>query len=254
MQLPFLPAFTMRKPPPQWDPFTPAFSRLSRSACTHPIHTIVIIALLASTTYVSMLENSLFDKSFSAWSYASPRRADLMDGHVEVAVNEATAWQWQENVADMPEDVQHLALVSLKFPEHALETLSPIFPDTSARELESEDPLTKVYAVEYSQLNDFIGSVKSVAAAADDADAEQRQWILQVGQSRGNKGGYGIVGRVTEAAQNIWDMVKVRARHFTCSWIIFLTRFPRMPIPSMLPSCSWDMFRCTSRSCPCLSQ
>lgn len=171
----------------------------------------MIIALLASTTYVSMLENSLFDNSFSAWSYASPRRADLMDGNVEVAVSEATAWQWQENVADIPQDAQHLALVSLKFPEHAQETLPAIFADTSARELDSEDPLTKIYAVEYSQLKEFVSSVKSVPAVTD-ADAEQRQWILQVGRSRGNKGAYGIVGRVTEAAQNIWDMVKVLKR------------------------------------------
>lgn len=254
MQLPFLPAFTMRKPPPQWDPFTPAFSRLSRSACTHPIHTIVIIALLASTTYVSMLENSLFDNSFSAWSYASPRRADLMDGNVEVAVGEATQWQWAENAADKVEGAQHVALVSLKFPDSALETLSPVFPITQARELESDDPLTKVYAVEYSALNDFVGAVKSVPAATEQADAEQRMWILQLGQSRGNKGGYGIVGRVTEAAQNIWDMVKVGFHILATIEGMMLMIFGRMRILWTWPSCSWDTCLCTSLSSRCSSR
>lgn len=45
----------------QWDFFTPPLLGISKRACSHPIHTIVCIGLLASTTYVSILENSLFE-------------------------------------------------------------------------------------------------------------------------------------------------------------------------------------------------
>jgi len=45
----------------RWDFITPPLLGISKRACSHPIHTIVCIGLLASTTYVSILENSLFE-------------------------------------------------------------------------------------------------------------------------------------------------------------------------------------------------
>ena len=44
----------------RWDILTPPLLGISKRACSHPIHTIVCIGLLASTTYISLLENSLF--------------------------------------------------------------------------------------------------------------------------------------------------------------------------------------------------
>lgn len=98
MQLPLLPpSLTTKKPPPQWDPFTPLVQTLSKSACIHPIHTIVIIALLASTTYISILENSLFDRSAMRWAFGgSKKNLSLMDGSARVAVGEETQWKWKE--------------------------------------------------------------------------------------------------------------------------------------------------------------
>jgi hydroxymethylglutaryl-CoA reductase (NADPH) len=98
MQLPLLPpSLTTKKPPPQWDPFTSLVQTLSKRACIHPIHTIVIIALLASTTYVSILENSLFDRSAMRWAFGgSKKNLSLMDGSARVAVGEETQWKWKE--------------------------------------------------------------------------------------------------------------------------------------------------------------
>ena len=45
----------------KWDFITPPLLGISKRACSHPIHTIVCIGVLASTTYVSILENSLFE-------------------------------------------------------------------------------------------------------------------------------------------------------------------------------------------------
>jgi hydroxymethylglutaryl-CoA reductase (NADPH) len=84
-----------RKPPPKWDPFTPMVTGLSKSACIHPIHTIVIIALLASTTYISILENSLFERPGVNW-FGGSKKGALLDGSVRVGLGEETQWKWKE--------------------------------------------------------------------------------------------------------------------------------------------------------------
>lgn len=70
-------------------------TRLSRSACIHPIHTIVIIALLASTTYISILENSLFERS-GLNLFKGSKKGALLDGSVRVGLSEETQWKWKE--------------------------------------------------------------------------------------------------------------------------------------------------------------
>jgi hypothetical protein len=58
-----IPTHLLPSSPPKGfpDPFTPLFSPLSKRASAHPVHTIVAIALLASATYVALLEVSLFE-------------------------------------------------------------------------------------------------------------------------------------------------------------------------------------------------
>lgn len=69
---------------------------ISRRACLHPIHTIVVIALLASTTYVGLLEGSLFD------AVRAPRNAtgqvdvdSLLQGSRNLRLGAHTFWKWQ---------------------------------------------------------------------------------------------------------------------------------------------------------------
>ncbi|KAI5793125.1 putative 3-hydroxy-3-methylglutaryl CoA reductase [Geopyxis carbonaria] len=212
MQLPFLPsALTTKKPPPQWDPFTPGFSRLSRSATTHPIHTIVIIALLASTTYVSMIENSLFDRSIGYWNHGGTKRLDFMDGHVDVAVGEETGWKWKETSMETVPDAKHIALLSLKFPATALKTSSAVIPYTTVAELPSDDSSKRVYAVPYEELSSFVSSIRTMPTAEEDetVDGEKRQWVMQIGEILGTKGPKtGVIARVQETIYNLWDIVQ----------------------------------------------
>lgn len=74
---------------------------VSRRACVHPIHTIVVIALLASTTYVGLLEGSLFDSTREPRD--GPRQLDvqsLLEGGRSLRLGEQTSWKWQ--VDDSP--------------------------------------------------------------------------------------------------------------------------------------------------------
>ena len=69
---------------------------VSCAASKHPIHTIVIVAVLASSTYVSLLEGRLFRDSVSISSPSS--RTDfevLLAGSKRLWVGEETGWRWQ---------------------------------------------------------------------------------------------------------------------------------------------------------------
>lgn len=68
----------------------------SARACIHPIHTIVVIALLASTTYVGLLEGSIFDAVRT--SDSKPGQLDtktLFQGSRSLRLGERTSWRWQ---------------------------------------------------------------------------------------------------------------------------------------------------------------
>ena len=73
---------------------------VSRRACVHPIHTIVVIALFASTTYVGLLEGSLFDASRNSRNVAGQVDVDtLLQGSRSLRLGESTAWKWQSEDA-----------------------------------------------------------------------------------------------------------------------------------------------------------
>lgn len=75
---------------------TNGLQAISRRACHHPIHTIVVIALLASTTYVGLLEGSLFDTFRNPRNVAGQVDVDtLLLGSRSLRLGENTAWKWQ---------------------------------------------------------------------------------------------------------------------------------------------------------------
>lgn len=78
---------------------------LSRRACTHPIHTVVFVALLASTTYIGLLEGSLFDRTSSLEDSSPTNLTSLAEGSRTLRMSEETGWKWEieENVPTVDE-------------------------------------------------------------------------------------------------------------------------------------------------------
>lgn len=75
---------------------TPVLQSISRKAFTHPIHTIGFIALLASTSYIGLLEGSLFDHASLAENAATiTDLGSLMEGGQTLRLGEETGWQWK---------------------------------------------------------------------------------------------------------------------------------------------------------------
>ena len=81
-------------PEPSWlrNKITGTLQSVARRACAHPIHTIGVIAILASTTYVGLLEGSIFD-SKSGSGQLDP--ASLLHGSRNLRLGEQTSWRWQ---------------------------------------------------------------------------------------------------------------------------------------------------------------
>jgi len=72
---------------------TPYLQTVSKSACTHPIHTISFFAILASTVYIGLLETGLFEPSPNAVA----GRVDidsLLTGSRRLSLGPETAWKW----------------------------------------------------------------------------------------------------------------------------------------------------------------
>lgn len=69
---------------------------VSQLACQHPIHTIVAIALFASTSYVGLLQESLFDSGVKSLQHNGKIDIEaLLQGSRTLELSKSTAWKWQ---------------------------------------------------------------------------------------------------------------------------------------------------------------
>ncbi|OLN85448.1 3-hydroxy-3-methylglutaryl-coenzyme A reductase [Colletotrichum chlorophyti] len=186
---------------PSWlnKKITPALKFLSKAACSHPIHTVVIVAVLASTSYVGLLRESLFDATISV------RTADwssLTEGSRRLQAGPETAWKWQnvESDAAFAADVDHLALLTLVFPESQSESANtaprthavPIPQNLSITSLPSTSNSLTTYvqdsalafAVPYSQAPEFLSVAQEIPDASSDETetvhgTEKKMWIMK---------------------------------------------------------------------------
>lgn len=74
---------------------TRLLQKVARSAFTHPIHTIVFVALLASTSYVGVLEGSLFDRGSFNNDIGNTDLTSLAEGAKQLRLGKETSWKWQ---------------------------------------------------------------------------------------------------------------------------------------------------------------
>ncbi|KAI8628866.1 3-hydroxy-3-methylglutaryl-coenzyme A reductase [Xylariaceae sp. FL1651] len=206
---------------------TPILQFFSKIACSHPVHTIVCIALLASTTYVGVMRESLLDVSRnernSEWS-------SLVEGSRSLKTG-PDAWRWQtfDSKAKVPADVDHLALITLVFPdstENAAQTaplphIVPLpdnltvthLPSTSNSLTAYSQDSTLAFAVKYSEAPEFVAAVQEIPNDNPDqklrqnefGQDEQKMWIMKV--ARGHSGS-SLVRWVQNAYSEFLDLLK----------------------------------------------
>ncbi|KAI1105544.1 3-hydroxy-3-methylglutaryl-CoA reductase [Jackrogersella minutella] len=182
---------------------TPILQFVSKLACLHPIHTIVIVALVASTTYVGVVKESLLDVTRIArntdWS-------SLVEGSRSLQTGPDTSWRWQSFDSDSatPKDTEHLALVTLVFPESSedgpqtapLPHIVPLPQNLTISHLPStSNPLTAysqdsalAFAIKYAEAPEFLAAAQEIpndvpgqeSRETELGQKEQKMWIMKV--------------------------------------------------------------------------
>lgn len=187
---------------PSWlnKKLTPGLKFLSKVACSHPIHTVVIVAVLASTSYVGLLQESLFDASISV---RSADWSSLTEGSRRLQTGPETAWKWQnvESEATILKDVDHLALLTLVFPDsqspesvntaprtHAVPipqnlSITSLPPTSNSLTSFSQDSAL-AFAVPYSQAPEFLSLAQEIPDVSSDETQtihgkEKKMWIMK---------------------------------------------------------------------------
>lgn len=193
---------------------TPTIQTLSRRACLHPIHTIVIVAVLASTTYISLLESSLFD-SVKTKATGNADWSSLIEGSRQLRVGSETGWKWQpsDNEVPIPQDADHLALLTFVFPDSLaanspqtapLSESVPLPQNLSVKALPPTlNPLAPIsqdsalaFSVPYSQAPEFLSTAQELPNASAFPESEnarhgyeaeplqeQKMWIMKAAKA-----------------------------------------------------------------------
>ncbi|KAK9446624.1 hydroxymethylglutaryl-coenzyme A reductase-domain-containing protein [Limtongia smithiae] len=147
-------------------PLARALAAVSRASTTHPIHTIVLIGLVASTAYLSILNISV------------PHAAQLAPAHLYHSSAPASEWKQIADPAKFPA-ASHYAFVKLRFDDTdvALPILNNSVPVLS--------PLERGVLVPYADLKEWTDSVRELApAGSPDANAALSGWVWHMSMAK----------------------------------------------------------------------
>lgn len=200
---------------------TSTLVKVSALSCQHPIHTIVAIALIASTSYVGLLQESLFDSGIEALQHSG--RVDveaLLTGSRTLELSKSTDWKWQLRddglVPELSEVRKSLLVLQprltllQKLQHHALATF--IFPDSSSSDLAPTErsvsipsnitahcvpntsnllsPISQdsslAYYTPFEGISDFLRAVQELPAGPILEDASPKTWIMKAARINGN--------------------------------------------------------------------
>ncbi|KAF2723562.1 hmg1, hmg-CoA reductase [Polychaeton citri CBS 116435] len=209
---------------------TPYLQSISSTACTHPIHTLAFFAILASTTYISLLETGFFRPSTPAGGLGTVDFAAVEAGSRRLHLGQETGWKWQleENGSERHVLANDTAVLTLVFPEsgaNGFPSATPSAHDIALPEGVEADVLPAaskssehvlVYSMPYSDAHSFLEGVQEIptpgvaetpAEEADD-EAEKKMWILSSANSA-KASSNGLV----EWAQNSWTAFTDLLKH-----------------------------------------
>ncbi|KAA8621375.1 3-hydroxy-3-methylglutaryl-coenzyme A reductase [Pyrenophora tritici-repentis] len=74
---------------------SPILLSIAKKACTHPIHTIVTIAFVASYSYLGVLDKGLLESGIEEAAASRVDFQTLLTGSKRLRVGEETSWHWE---------------------------------------------------------------------------------------------------------------------------------------------------------------
>ena len=178
---------------------------VSRIACQHPIHSIVAIALFASTSYVGLLQESLFDTGLPSLSKNGKLDTNaLLKGSRSLELSQNTDWKWLSRDSDplpqVSDSIDHFALATFIFPDSSSTQLAPdagsvsfpsnitaiSVPSTANVLSQFSQDSTLAFYTSYRNVAEFLRAVQELPAAKSDAPGSDKRWALKAARLNGN--------------------------------------------------------------------
>ncbi|KAK5090210.1 3-hydroxy-3-methylglutaryl-coenzyme A (HMG-CoA) reductase isozyme [Lithohypha guttulata] len=174
-----------------YEAITSTLLSVSRLSLSSPIFTLVIIAVLASTSYVGLLQESLFDTGVQV--AADNEKVDidsLLKASRTLELSKNTAWKWRTledaDTALAQARAQHYALTTFVFPDYAGQSTPKYVPHpsniTAISVPSTSNLLTHIsqdtslaYYVPEKELADFLQSAKEIQSGND----KTKLWRMQ---------------------------------------------------------------------------
>ncbi|RMZ87671.1 hypothetical protein DV736_g5096, partial [Chaetothyriales sp. CBS 134916] len=200
---------------------------VSHIACQHPIHTIVAIALIASTSYVGLLQQSLFDTGIGSLQENGKIDVDsLLKGSRILELSKGTDWKWQLSDDEPAHRAaaynQHLALATFVFPDSSSSQLAPVpnafqvsgnltvhnVPATSNLLSSISEDSSLAFYTPYDQIGDFLKSTQELPAGHSTPDGVAPKWVMKAARLKGSSpyGSYALW--LSEAWTSFVDLIK----------------------------------------------
>lgn len=236
----------LKAEPPSWlqTKIAPLLQVVSKITSSHPIHTVVVVALLASSSYLGLLEESLFDATRTV------RKADwssLAEGSRSLHAGPQSSWKWQAWDTDAPaaNAADHYALLTFVFPEsldagvQSMPLLKTIptpqnlsilpLPSTSNSLTAYSQEISMALAVPYSQAPEFLALAQEIPSdnsnqeTQGEADGkENKLWIMKAARVNPSS-------NVIRWAQNAWiDFIDLLKNAETLDIIIMVLGYMSM--------------------------
>ena len=222
---------------------------LASQAFTHPIHTIVSVAVLASTSYIGLLEGSLsgLPESVSG-PLGSASLGSLLENGRNLSIGVESSWRWKvvseafrgatdgipvvtaSPKADNGSPVKQLALLTLVFPE-SLSAISPrkapaadvfrdeqdfsstLLPSTPNALASITQDTTLAFSVPLQKASKFLSRAQELPAQPSQEDLEEpesRNWVMQAINGDGTTSERPFQRWVSRIWINFVDLIRVR--------------------------------------------
>ncbi|KAF2748539.1 3-hydroxy-3-methylglutaryl-coenzyme A reductase [Sporormia fimetaria CBS 119925] len=209
--------------------FAPVLLWVAKKACTHPIHTIVLIASVASYSYLGVLDDGLLERTEKVSGKVD--FDTLLAGSQRLHVGKETAWKWEAVQAptvatNIDHTAQELALITFVFPEsssaisYPSENVIPsnvsakVLPKSSSSFSTMSSEGSLAFAVPYADAPELLVAMQEIPAPQD-ADSqgsekagshEEKKWIMKAARSGASPGG--IRNWVRESWTSFVDLLK----------------------------------------------
>ncbi|KAF1937449.1 hypothetical protein EJ02DRAFT_437851 [Clathrospora elynae] len=207
---------------------SPILLSVAKKACTHPIHTIVTIAFLASYSYLGVLDKGLLESGVEV----ATGRVDfhtLLAGSKRLRLGEETAWQWEaeETRAGVNKEAQEIALVTLVFPESSTINSAPsqqavpsnvsaeFLPSSSSSFSTLSHDTSLAFAIPYTEAADFLMAMQEISApetvvqskgSDKEGTREDKKWMMRASKNGNSPGG--LRNWIVESWTSFVDLLK----------------------------------------------